>query len=167
MTSKRSREAAYADVVAGLMDARTDPATDRFDAELTAAEQDGRIDPQTAKVLRWWQRESLRALVEHTRVVLPATLLALEQAKAGADREAAASARSWARASGGQQPSSGWPAGEADDQEQDQDGPPEQVRLQGVAASRATGTEDLTPPTDLTEHRRRLLVAGLTRVSDR
>ncbi len=98
MATRRSREAALSDLVAGLLDARLDPATERFDAELAAAEEDGRIDPQTAKVLRWWQREALRALVEHGRVVLPPTLLALEQAAAGADREAEASAASWARA---------------------------------------------------------------------
>ena len=44
MTSQRSREAAYADLVSGLLDLRTDPATERFDAELAAAEDQGRID---------------------------------------------------------------------------------------------------------------------------
>src|SRR6478609_4802720 len=78
MASRRSRESAYADLVAGLLDVRTDPATDRFDAELAAAEEDGRVDPQTAKVLRWWQREALRALVDHARTVVPPTMLAIE-----------------------------------------------------------------------------------------
>src|SRR5436309_9249318 len=95
MASRRSRESAYADLVAGLLDVRTDLATDRFDAELSAAEDDGRIDPQTAKVLRWWQRETLRALVEHARVVVPPTLLALEQSAAGAGQEVEESAQSW------------------------------------------------------------------------
>ncbi len=183
MTSRRSREAAYADLVAGLLDARTDPATERFDAELASAEEDGRIDAQTAKVLRWWQRESLRALVEHGRVVLPPTLLSLEQAAAGADREAQASARSWERATGG---AVGGAAGGATGPEGP--GPGAGARAMaddetagtGVAAGagepaatdesagEATGTDDtLPPPADLSEHRRRLLVAGLTRVTDR
>ena len=87
MTSDRSREAAYADLVAGLLDLRTDPATERFDAELAAAEEDGRIDAQTAKVLRWWQRESLRTMVEHARVVVPPTMMALERAATGSEHE--------------------------------------------------------------------------------
>ena len=102
MTSDRSREAAYADLVAGLLDLRTDPATERFDAELAAAEEEGRIDAQTAKVLRWWQRESLRTMVEHASSVVPPTMLALERAATGSEHEVQASARSWARA--GSQP---------------------------------------------------------------
>jgi hypothetical protein len=180
MASRRSREAALADLVAGLLDARLDPATDRFDAELAAAEEDGRVDPQTAKVLRWWQREAQRALVEHARVVLPPTLLALEQAASGADREAEASAASWARAA-------------ADVGSEDVDtvdvvtqdvvtrGSPEVVDedvddVRDGAELEETDGDDpdddaqessehtLTPPADLAEHRRRLLVAGLTRV---
>ena len=63
--------------------ARTRPPTG-FDAELAAAEDEGRIDPQTAKVLRWWQRESPARPRRARRTVLPPTLLALEQAQAGA-----------------------------------------------------------------------------------
>jgi hypothetical protein len=155
MASRRSREAALADLVAGLLDARTDPATERFDAELVAAEDAGRVDPQTARVLRWWQREAQRSLVEHARVVLPPTMLALEHAASGADREVEASAASWARAvadESEQAPAPGRapaPAPEVAPGELDRDDTPE---------------EPLTPPADLSEHRRRLLVAGLTRV---
>lgn len=156
MTSQRSREAAYADLVAGLLDLRTDPATERFDAELAAAEEDGRIDPQTAKVLRWWQRESLRTMVEHASSVVPPTMLALEKAASGSEREVEVSAQSWARAGNSGDAGPG-PAGHAagtsadtadtaDDDSPDTDDPP------------------VPPPTDLSEHRRRLLVAGLTRV---
>jgi hypothetical protein len=144
MTSRRSREGAYADLVAGLLDVRNDPATDRFDAELAAAEEAGRIDPQTAKVLRWWQRESLRTFVEHARVVVPPTLLALEQSVSGADREVEVSARSWARA-----------VGDDDAAERTSAAPPE-----------ADDEDGVPPPADLSEHRRRLLVAGLTRVRE-
>jgi hypothetical protein len=169
MASRRSREAALADLVAGLLDVRLDPATDRFDAELAAAEEAGRIDAQTAKVLRWWQREAQRALVEHARIVLPPTLLALEQAASGAGREVEASAASWARAAAEEPdgstvppaaPRAGTPAPEPASAEREADVPP-------VAADPGpddTPDEPLTPPADLSEHRRRLLVAGLTRV---
>jgi hypothetical protein len=144
MTSQRSREAAYADLVSGLLDLRTDPATERFDAELAAAEDEGRIDPQTAKVLRWWQRESLRTMVEHASTVLPPTMLALERSASGSEREVAVSARSWARAAENDEDGDS-----ATDEDSDGDG---------------THEPPAPPPTDLSEHRRRLLVAGLTRV---
>jgi hypothetical protein len=156
MASRRSRESAYADLVAGLLDVRADPATDRFDAELAAAEEDGRIDPQTAKVLRWWQREALRALVDHARTVVPPTMLAIEQAAGGAGREAEEASQSWARAAG------------------DDLGARTATTTTGLAgapvgapsrpAAPAEQERPVTPPTDLAEHRRRLLVAGLTRV---
>ena len=151
MTSKRSRETAYADLVAGLLDVRTDAASTRFDAEIAAAEEEGRIDAQTAKVLRWWQRESIRGLVEHARTVVPATLMALEQSSVGAGAEAEASSRSWARAVGDDLAT---PSGTS------------------AAAAQTSPVVDLTAaivePTDLGERRRRMLVAGLTRVhSDR
>jgi hypothetical protein len=100
VASKRSRETAYGDLVAGLLDVRVDPATERFDAELAAAEADGRIDASTAKVLRWWQRESLRTLVEHARTVVPPTLMALESSAEEAGEEVDQAAQSWARAVG-------------------------------------------------------------------
>ena len=148
MTSQRSREAAYADLVSGLLDLRTDPATERFDAELAAAEDEGRIDPQTAKVLRWWQRESLRTMVEHASAVVPPTMLAIEQAAAGSEREVEVSAQSWARAGG----STG-------------DSGTETSADPATPGADPTGLDAaVPPPTDLSEHRRRLLVAGLTRV---
>jgi hypothetical protein len=197
MATRRSREAALSDLVAGLLDARLDPATDRFDAELAAAEEDGRIDTQTAKVLRWWQREAQRAVVEHARIVLPPTLLALEQAAAGADREAEASAASWARATADEQPDDDGgtsPRGvrtrpsasrtgsaaadqpqqyvdegaewstEEDTEDTDEDTDDETDDEDGDSDDRYDTDEQLTPPADLSEHRRRLLVAGLTRV---
>jgi hypothetical protein len=93
-----SRERALGDVVAGLLDARLDPATDRFDAELAAAEADGRIDAQTARLLRWWQRESLRGLVEHARRTIPTTVVALDEANSAARTGNEESAAAWARA---------------------------------------------------------------------
>jgi hypothetical protein len=148
VTSQRSREAAYADLVAGLLDLRSDPATDRFDAELAAAQDEGRIDAQTANVLRWWQRESLRTMVEHASSVVPPTMLALEQAAAGSEREVEGSAQSWARAAGDDLALRA-PRASVDGPTTEPDVPAE---------------EPVPPPTDLSEHRRRLLVAGLTRV---
>lgn len=93
-----SREKALGDVVAGLLDARHDPATERFDAELAAAEAEGRIDPRTSRLLRWWQRESLRALVDHARLTVPAALAALDAARAAAEQATDQSAEAWGRA---------------------------------------------------------------------
>jgi hypothetical protein len=152
VTSSRSREAAYADLVAGLLDLRSDPATERFDAELAAAEDEGRIDPQTAKVLRWWQRESLRTMVEHASAVVPPTMMAIEQAAAGSELEVEVSSQSWARAAGDSVGAT----------------PAADIASSGSAAAVPDAADDsspaVPPPTDLSEHRRRLLVAGLTRV---
>lgn len=79
MGSDSARYSAYADLVAGLLDARDQTAEARFDQELADAEASGRIDPDTARILRWWQRETQRALVAHAETVLPPTLLALER----------------------------------------------------------------------------------------
>jgi hypothetical protein len=179
MASRRSREVAYADLVAGLLDVRTDPATERFDAELAAAEDAGRIDPQTAKVLRWWQRETLRAVVEHAQAVFPPTLLALEQSATWADREVDVSSRSWARASGDDPDAParsfsrrvpatvGTPyraAGIEDDADVVADDYDETDETDGTNETEPATVSPLPPPTDLSEHRRKLLVAGLTRV---
>lgn len=145
MSSKQSREQAYGDLIAGLLDVRVDPASERFDAEIAAAEQEGRIDPQTAKVLRWWQREAIRGLVEHARTVVPATLVALEQSATGAGSETEASARSWARAVGDDEGSHSLPSAPTED-------------------SLVDLTAQIPKPADLAQHRQRLLVAGLTRV---
>ncbi len=93
--SRPSREAALADLVAGLLDARADPATARFDAELEAAEAAGRIDAATARLLRWWQRESLRTVTEHVRTVIPAAIASLDEAAEQAEESVSASARAW------------------------------------------------------------------------
>lgn len=71
-----NREPAYADVVAGLLDAVPTAASEQFDAELAKAVADG-LDTATARSLRWWQRESARAVREHATTVLPAVIAAL------------------------------------------------------------------------------------------
>ena len=142
----RDREAALAELVGGLLDARRDPALERFDAELAAAEADGRIDPRTARVLRWWQREGQRALVEHAKATLPAALLAMERSAAAAARDVDEAARSWDRA----EASSGQP-GEAPGAQ------PGATPTLSVPAS---------PPYAGPTAPRRLLVAGLNPITD-
>jgi hypothetical protein len=70
--------AAYANIVAAVADARPDPATERFDAEIASAVADGRIDQQFARTLRWWQRESVRGVRDHLVEVLPPLLESLD-----------------------------------------------------------------------------------------
>ncbi len=82
-----ARTAAYGDLVAGLLDVRDDVATQRFDEEVAAAVASGHLDPDTARRLRWLQRESVRGLVEHARTAVPAAMLGLEQARAEARDE--------------------------------------------------------------------------------
>ena len=85
------------DLVAGLIDARETPASDRFDQELEAAVQAGQITPDAARRLRLWQRASVSELADHIRQVLPTALSALADARDEAqrrvqEREAAAMA---------------------------------------------------------------------------
>lgn len=75
-----TREPAYADVVAGLLDATPSTATERFDAELADAVAQG-LDATTARTLRWWQRESARAVRDHATAVLPALMEVLVQSE--------------------------------------------------------------------------------------
>lgn len=71
----------YADLVSGLLDARIDPATGRFDDELDAAVSAGEMSAEVARRLKFWQRASLRALTAHTRTVLPTALDALDTSR--------------------------------------------------------------------------------------
>jgi len=95
------RRAHYAALLSALGGTRRDPATARFDEELAAAEAAGAIDPVVARTLRWWQRESVRAVEDHLQAVLPDVIVGLETADAEAERAVADSAESWAAASGG------------------------------------------------------------------
>jgi hypothetical protein len=78
-----SRAAAYGELVAGILDVRDATPTRRFDDAIRDAVAAGRLDPRTAAELRWLQRESLQALVEHARISLPAALLGIDEARAG------------------------------------------------------------------------------------
>jgi hypothetical protein len=88
----------YADIVASLLGSRTDHAGARFDAELAAAVTAGRLDQGTARTLRWWQRESVRAAEEYATTVVPPVLAARDSAEASAASDAAEAAASWRQA---------------------------------------------------------------------
>ena len=74
-----ARQAAFADLVAAVLDLRSPAATEAFDRRLTAAVADGQISEPLARELRWLQRQSVRDIVEHAAQVLPPTLVALER----------------------------------------------------------------------------------------
>ena len=74
------------DLVAGLIDARDTPASDRFDAELEAAVAAGEVTPDAARRVRLWQRASVSELADHIRAVLPTALAALADARDAANR---------------------------------------------------------------------------------
>lgn len=80
-TPQSSRAGAWSDLVAGVLDSRTDEASQRFDDELAASVANGSVPEQTAQRLRFWQRASVRGVAEHVRTVFPATLRALEVAR--------------------------------------------------------------------------------------
>ena len=61
----------WADLIGGLIDARADPATARFDVELADALTAGALSEETATRLRFWQRASVRAVADHARTVFP------------------------------------------------------------------------------------------------
>jgi hypothetical protein len=187
--SGSARAGAYADLLAAVLAARSDPATARFDAEIAAAEAAGQLDGATARNLRWWQRESVRGLGDHLSVVLPGLLVALIDAERAADQSVADSAASWAAATG-----AGSPRGPGDgsgpdgggggrDPQGSGDGPEASAILAPVTSitphlapgstSEAAPTTPTTPdppdllgpsttPADLGAPRQRLLVAGLT-----
>jgi hypothetical protein len=155
MTTEGARHVAYADLVGGLLDARLDPATERFDAELKAAIAAGTVTADAARTLRFWQRASIRGLVEHARHVLPPALGALEVARDESQETVEAERQSWAQATGTTVPDPAGPAGSA--------GP---AGPAGPADPTAPPAPAVTPSEagsiNLTDHRRnRLIVAGL------
>ncbi len=138
MTTEGARQVAYADLVGGLLDARLDPATDRFDAELAAAVAAGTVTGDAARMLRFWQRASVRGLVDHARHVLPPALAALDAARDESRETVAAEQRSWTEATG------------------------EHVSNANANANATTSTRSDDRSINLTEHRHsRLIVAGL------
>ena len=96
-----ARSAAFSSLLAAVAGSRRDLASARFDEELAEAEAAGSVDPVVARTLRWWQREALRSVEEHLQSVLPTLLAGLETAERDAAEAVAASAESWAAATGG------------------------------------------------------------------
>ena len=164
MTTDGARHVAYADLVGGLLDARVDPATEHFDAELSAALSAGTVTPEAARTLRFWQRASVRGLVEHARNVLPPALSALEAAQAESKETVAAEQRSWSAATGGT-------ARDLAEQGKQPDPTDPEDPTDATDATDALDETDETAPAvtpfadrsiNLTDHRRsRLIVAGL------
>lgn len=81
-----------------MLGARSAPATGAFDAALAEAEASGRLDAATARTLRYWQRASVAEVVDHAVGVLPAALVAGDEADAAAAEAAAEAAAAWERA---------------------------------------------------------------------
>lgn len=77
-----ARTAAYSELIAGLLDVRDPRATKNFDDALRELVGAGRLDVTDAAELRWLQRESVQAVVDHARTALPAALIGLEEARA-------------------------------------------------------------------------------------
>lgn len=82
MSTEAGRLAAYADLVAALLDLRDPGPTAAFDAAVDAAVADRSLTAEQARHLRWLQRETVRQVVEHAQGVLPTTLVALEAEQA-------------------------------------------------------------------------------------
>jgi hypothetical protein len=164
VSGRADRSTAYAELVSGLLEARHDSASARFDVEVAAAEADGRIDERTARVLRWWQRESVRAVVEHARSVIPPALGAIDEADEQATRQNDDAAQALQRATTPPMPVLGLLAGVREDvamekaeraeqpEHHERDDEPWSVSFAIPAARRPTA-DDNGP--------RRLIVAGL------
>ena len=156
-----SAAASHARWVAALVEARSRAATERFDAVLAAAVERGSVDPEVAKALRWWQRESVREVVDHVAAVVPATVDALTAAAADAVDAVAAAEHAW-RAAGGRDLLADRPQAA---------GPPPADTGEPVLSADRTDAGTGAPaeePTDETAAaaRQRLVVAGLTRPAE-
>ncbi len=171
------RQDAWSDLVSGLLDARDDPATTRFDAELAAAVEAGEVTPHAAHRLRYWQRACLRALSDHVLTVLPASLGALAEAREDAARYAdqaaqtlAEAARSARAAAGGPDPAGGEPGTitlpaetpRARPQAAQPETAAQQADLRLLSDERRASTEQPRRPSTLETPAPRVLVAELT-----
>jgi hypothetical protein len=77
------------------MEARTDPASERFDEELTAVVNSGAVSPAIARRLRHWHRASVQAVSEHARIALPPAIAAVTSAAEAAHAAAEDAAAEW------------------------------------------------------------------------
>jgi hypothetical protein len=116
---------------------------------LTQALADERIDQETARTLRWWQRESVRGVRDHLAEVLPPLLDALETAAARSTTTVQSSEEMWRAALSGTAPA---PLPETDGSAE---------RATHSAHDETSRPRSLNSPIDLTDRRRRMVVAGL------
>lgn len=127
----------YSDLVAGLVDARHDAATDRFDAEVAAAVEAGTITAETAHRLRFWQRASVRSLADHAKTVIPTALAALDASRRDAVETANAMANTL-----GPDPQRGEPTEEPPGQEERGESAHEADSDEAGTASQGPGASD-------------------------
>ena len=181
MTPDGTGRDVWYDLVGGLLDARDDPATARFDAELAAGLAAGTLTEDAAHRLRFWQRASVRSFADHARTVVPVALGALAAARREAQRyadEAATALGEAERAGPAEQPAD--QGQDAPEQPEQPAGPPDPwhpsgpepgagpespvtvVDLGALEAARRASAPDPPRPSTLEGRRPRLLVAGLT-----
>lgn len=152
------RAAAYADLVAAVLDLRSSVTTRTFDHVVSEAVEGGRLAPDLARELKWLQRQSLLDLVDHAERVLPTTIVALEGV-AEPDEDDASS-----------EVSPGDEVAAPDVAVPDSTSPPDPPPTPHAASAPAppptsAPPEDSPASVDLTS--RRLLVAGLRTIEDR
>jgi hypothetical protein len=140
----------WTDLVGGLIDARADPATARFDAELAEAVTAGGLSEEAATRLKFWQRASVRAVADHARTVLPVALGALDAARREAQEDVEVAAATLEAATA-VRAAAAEPADDIVAPER-----PEEVDL-----LRRASTPEHGRPSTLEEDRPRQLVAGL------
>ena len=140
----------WTDLVGGLIDARADPATARFDAELADAVIAGALSEETASRLKFWQRASVRAVADHARSVLPVALGALDAARQEAEEDVEVAAATLEAATAAR--------AAAAKRAEDTVVP---VQPDEVDLLRRASTREHVRPSTLEEDRPRQLVAGL------
>ena len=158
-------EATYAGLLSALLDARHDAATARFDSVLAGAEAQGLVPAALARELRYWQRAATAAVGDHLAATLPAALASLDAAARQAQADVEHGQLAW---QGGRP----LPPREVVDVTRSGDRPSRTgadrsadahsaAGAQGDEASPAAADAQVAAPSDLLEHRRRALVAGL------
>jgi hypothetical protein len=84
VSAEAGRLAAYADLVAAVLDLRPSTTREAFDTAIVDGLHAGTITDDLARQLRWLQRQNERAMVEHAESVLPPALVALDRSAADA-----------------------------------------------------------------------------------
>jgi hypothetical protein len=165
VTTDDARGDVWSDLVNGLLDTRTDPATDRFDAELAAAVDAGEVTAAAAHRLRFWQRAAVRGVADHARSVVPVALGAVDAARR--DAQAACDQAASALAGVPTDPTAttdpARPATAAEQAEPDETAPGHDGRVLG--SDRRASTPERERPGTLEAPTSRLIVADLRDVA--